>query len=79
MSFRDDGDALLARNAALEAENARLREENDKLKAPPEEEKALVRTTPQAIDVPKQRWYVRGLQVVVWIAAIVIAILTGVL
>lgn len=79
MSFRDDGDALLARNAALEADNARLREENDRLKAPSEPPTALVRTTPKAIAIPREPWYVRGFTVIVWIAAIVIGILTGVL
>jgi hypothetical protein len=35
VSFRDDGDALLARVAALEAENARLRQEPAELEEPP--------------------------------------------
>jgi len=76
VSFRDDGDALLARNEALEAENARLREENDQLKEPT---KALVRKTPQQITVPRERWYIRGFTVIVWVISIVIGILTGVL
>lgn len=80
MSYRDDGDALLARNAALEADNARLREENERLKEPPvEESKALVRKTPKSITVPQSPWYVRGFQVIVWIAAIVVSIATGLL
>lgn len=79
MSYRDDGDALLARNAALEADNARLRDENERLKAP-EESKALVRRTPKSMDVQRQSpWYVRGFQVIVWIAAIVISIASGIL
>ena len=79
MSFRDDGDALLARNTALEHENEKLRDEIDRLKAP-QETKVLVRKTPRSIDVQnRQPWYVRGFTVIVWIAAIVVSILTGVL
>ena len=78
MSFRNDGDALLSRNAALEAENDRLRQENEQLKDP--ESRALVRTTPRSIDIQNRPpWYVRGFQVIVWIATITVAILTGVL
>jgi hypothetical protein len=84
VSFRDDGDALLARNAALEADNAKLREENDRLKAPPEESVALTRKTPQYIAVQDRvPWYRRaGAKVgmaIVWVAAVVVAILQGVL
>ncbi len=79
MSFRDDGDALIARNAALEHDNAKLREENERLKAP-KESKALVRRTPKSIDVQNRSpWYVRGFQVIVWLAAVAVSILTGVL
>jgi len=83
MSFRDDGDALLARNAALEADNAKLREENDRLKAP-EESVALTRKTPQYIAVQDRvPWYRRaGARIgaaIVWIAAVTIAILQGIL
>jgi hypothetical protein len=78
VSFRDDGDALLARNAALEAENAKLREENDQLKQP--EQVALVRTTPRFIAVQDRvPWYRRAGAVFVWVAAVIIAILQGIL
>ena len=62
---------------ALEAENARLREENEQLLKEPT--KALVRKTPQQIAVPRERWYIRGFTVIVWVISIVIGILTGVL
>lgn len=94
MSFRDDGDALLARNAALEAENAKLREENEQLKEDrridgPEEDRridgpeatvALVRKTPTYIAIQDRvPWYRRAGAVIVWVAAVLIAILQGVL
>lgn len=78
MSYRDDGDALVARNAALEAENERLREQLDELKNQPEESKALVRKPPEQL-AAREKWYVRGFAVLVWVAAIVVSILTGVL
>ena len=76
VSYRDDGDALLARNAALEAENEKLRAENAALKAP---EPALVRTTPKSIDVPREPWWKKGFAVLVWVVAIVVAVWQGVL
>lgn len=85
MSFRDDGDALLARNAALEAENAKLREENAQLKGEPEADPdapstALVRKTPEYIAIPDRvPWYRRAGTVLVWVAAVIIAILQGML
>jgi len=78
VSYRDDGDALLARNAALEAENEKLRAENDALKAPPSDQ-ALTRKTPRSIDVPREPWWKKGFAVLVWIVAIVVAVWQGVL
>lgn len=82
MSFRDDGDALLARNAALEAENAKLRDENAELKGEvkPEDTVALTRKTPRYIAIQDRvPWYRRVGAAIIWIAAVVIAILQGVL
>jgi hypothetical protein len=83
VSFRDDGDALLARNAALEADNAKLRDENERLKSP-EPSVAVTRKTPQYLAVQDQvPWYRRAVakvgMAIVWVVAIVVAILQGVL
>jgi hypothetical protein len=80
VTYRDDGDALLARNAALEAENEQLRRENDHLKQPPEPV-ALQRTTPQQMQVQPERtpWWRHGYTIVLYIAAIAIAIWQGLL
>jgi hypothetical protein len=77
VSFRDDGDALLARNDALEQENAKLKAENDALKAPPQQ--ALVRQTPRQLQVVGESWWKKGFAVFVWIVAIAVAIWQGVL
>ncbi|HEY5935995.1 MAG TPA: hypothetical protein VIU61_15205 [Kofleriaceae bacterium] len=76
MSFRDDGDALLARNDALAAENERLRVENERLRRDPTPQKALVPVPEQAIDTrPKWRRY--GFAALLWVIAIAVAIGQG--
>ena len=79
MTYRDDGDALLARNAALEAENAQLRRENEHLKEPPAPV-ALQRTTPHQLAAQSRTpWWRHGYTIVLYIAAIAIAIWQGLL
>jgi len=76
VSFRDDGDALLARNDALVAENERLRAENDRLKRDPTPQKAIVHVPEQALD-QRPAWRRYGYVAVLWIVAIAIAIGQG--
>jgi hypothetical protein len=82
VSFRDDGDALLARNEALAAENARLRAENDRLKDSPEPAPAALVAPPRAgeqalVVKPVGRWKRWGIAAVLWVAAVAVAIAQG--
>ncbi|MEJ7603609.1 MAG: hypothetical protein WKG01_37325, partial [Kofleriaceae bacterium] len=76
MSFRDDGDALLARNDALATENERLRAENARLKRDPTPQQALVQVedTEQTLD-RRPAWKRYGFAVVLWVVAIFVAIM----
>ena len=76
MSFRDDGDALLARNDALAAENERLREENARLLRDPTPQRALVRAPEQALD-QRPAWRRYGYVVLLWVVAVGVAIAQG--
>ena len=78
MSYRDDGDALLARNDALAAENARLREENARLTREDTPAKAIVHVPEQALD-NRPRWRRYGFAAVLWVIAIGVAIGQGLL
>ena len=76
MSFRDDGDALLARNDALAAENERLRTENERLKRDPTPPKAMVHVPEQALD-NRPKWRKYGFAALLWVIAIAVAIGQG--
>jgi hypothetical protein len=78
VSFRDDGDALLARNDALAAENVRLRAENEQLRREPTPQKAMVHVPEQAID-NRPKWRKYGFAAVLWAIAIAVAIGQGLL